>query len=143
MLRWLFAEKKEDNGRSSSTDDIEALRRGQLDLQERLLTIREKDIFSLRESVLTFGNRLTRLSAISWVVLLVAAFFGVKQYRDIHQLIEDRFKQELDKSFGYYDKLMRAGVLLNNSKYKLAESLYRDLWETKPEDEIVFLGLLD
>jgi tetratricopeptide (TPR) repeat protein len=143
MLRWLFGEKQEQKDRSSSTDDIEALRRSQLDLQERLLAIREKDIFSLRESVLTFGSRLTRLSVFSAVVVAVVAFLGVKQYRDIHELIENRFKQELDKSFGYYDKLMRARVLTNDGKYKLAESLYRDLWDTRPEDEIVFIALVD
>jgi hypothetical protein len=143
MFRWLFGEKHKHKERSSSTDDIEALRRSQLDLQERLLAIREKDIFSLRESILTFGNRLTRLSVFSAVVIAAVAFLGVKQYRDIHQLIEERFKQELDKSFGYYDKLMRARVLFGDGKYKLAESLYRDLWEARPEDETVFIALID
>ena len=61
---------------------------------------------------------------------------------EIHKAIDDRFKQQLEKNFGYYEKFMRES-LTNEGKHKLAESYYRDLWDIEPEDESVFIALVD
>jgi tetratricopeptide (TPR) repeat protein len=139
----LFGSRDDRSVSVASDEDIATLRRNIMELQDRILTMREKDILPLRENVSAFGTRLILLSAVSGVIIAVLTFFGVKQYGDLQQLIRDSFKQQLEKSFGYYDKLMRARVLYSDRKYKLAESYYRDLWDGRPEDEIVFYGLVD
>jgi len=139
----LFGSRDDRPVSVGSDEDVATLRRNIMELQDRILTMREKDILPLRESVSAFGTRLVLLSAISGVIITVLTFFGVKQYRDLQQLIRDSFKQQLEKSFGYYDKLMRARILCSDRKYKLAESYYRDLWDARPEDETVFYGLVD
>lgn len=139
----LFRSRDNRSVSVGSDEDVATLRRNIMELQDRILTMREKDILPLRESVSAFGTRLVLLFAVSSVIIGVLTFFGVKQYRDLQQLIRDSFKQQLEKSFGYYDKLMRAKVLSSDRKYKLAESYYRDLWDARPDDEIVFYGLID
>src|SRR5262245_19166993 len=139
----LFGSRDDRPASVGSDEDVAALRRNIMELQDRILTMREKDILPLRENVSAFGTRLILLSAISGMIIAVLTFFGVKQYRDLQQLIHDSFKQQLEKSFGYYDKFMRARVLAGDGKYKLAESYYRELWDARPEDEIVFFGLVD
>jgi tetratricopeptide (TPR) repeat protein len=139
----LFGSRDDRSVSVGSDEDVAALRRNIMDLQDRILTMREKDILPLRENVSAFGARLVLLSAVAGVIIAVLTFFGIKQYRDLQQLIRDSFKQQLEKNFGYYDKLMRAKVLSNDRKYKLAESNYRDLWDARPEDETVFFALVD
>jgi len=143
MWRWFGSTKQHSGDSTSRSTDVDALRQSYLDLQARILELREKDILPLREHVATLNRNWWRISLISGVIVLILTLLGIKTYGDLQQLLKDSFKQQLEKSFGYYDKLMRARTLTNDGKYNLAESIYRDLAEARPEDEIVFIGLTD
>ena len=143
MWRWFGSTKQHSGDSTSRSTDVDALRQSYLDLQARILELREKDILPLREHVSALDRNWWRISLVSGVIVLILTLLGIKTYGDLQQLIKDSFKQQLEKSFGYYDKLMRARTLTNDGKYNLAESIYRDLAEARPEDEIVFIGLTD
>jgi tetratricopeptide (TPR) repeat protein len=124
-------------------EDVEKLRRDNVALQEKLLVLRETDILNLKDQISDLKQRLWLITTIVAVVVGVATFFGVRQYRDLQALIRDSFKEQLDKSFGYYDKFMRARVLAGDNKFKAAEVSFQELWNMKPDDELVFVGLID
>jgi hypothetical protein len=143
MWRWFGSTKQNSGDSASRSTDLDALRQSHLDLQARILELREKDILPLREHVATLNRNWWRISLVSGVIVLILTLLGIKTYGDLQQLMKDSFKQQLEKSFGYYDKFMRARVLSNDGKHKLAESYYRDLLETRPDDETVFISLTD
>jgi tetratricopeptide (TPR) repeat protein len=123
--------------------DIQKLRKDLNDTQEKLLGLREKEIFTLREQVSGLGLRINIITVVAGIIVGLLAFFGIKQYRDLEDLIHSTFQKQFERSFGYYDKLMRAQLLVGDEKYSAAESLYRELFEMRPDDEIVFFKLVD
>lgn len=149
MWRWLrkrrsasaTASRADDGGRAG--DDSPDVRLKHLELHEKLLSIREKELFALREDLVNQRLTLTRFVLVGTVVFAVLSFFGIQQYRDLQKLIRDSLTAQINATAVYYDKLMRAKLLSQNHLYKSAEAAFRELYDAKPEDEMVFIGLLD
>jgi len=146
---WLFSKSRSrapslmpQRGDDGLAGDVEKLRKENLELREKVLTLRETDLLTLKEELSKLKLHFRVIMALVAVAVTVAGGFGLKQYQDLQGLIRNSFKEQIDKSFTYYDKLMRARVLSGDGKFKAAEPFFRELWDLKPDDELVFFGLI-
>jgi hypothetical protein len=111
-----------------------------LDLREKLLQFREGDVLSLKERVNALTSRLNLSLAIVGIAAAIFGWFGLKQYRDMNELINKTMSQKIDDSLGYYDRLTRAMLLVNNGGCSSAIPLFRELAENRPDDEVAFMN---
>jgi len=141
ILKWLFAKPSGSRREATDTnqDEIAKIRQDCLDVRDKLVTLREKDLLELREKISGLGLKLMIITAIA----VIAGIFGIKQYTDLQGLVDKTFKHQFEQTFGYYDKLMHAISLTQDSKFKPAESAFRELFESRPNDEVVFYKLID
>jgi tetratricopeptide (TPR) repeat protein len=121
-------------------EDIEKLRRDYHELREKINTLRENDIVALKEKT---GHLNMKFAGAAAIVALIS-FFGIKLYFfDLNTLIEERIKERTEKAISFNEDFIRASTLAGLNDFQNAIPLFQDLYDQKPDDEILFYKLLD
>ena len=135
---------------AKSSASVNALRDQLMAVQEKLLQLREKEIWDLRERVSSVNSRVSLISTVAAIAVATLSFFGFKEMKDIQQIpkhLEDKINSSiqstLETKIGYQEKLLHAQILWSGQHYADAEESYRELFKQKPRDEIVFIYLVD
>lgn len=123
---------------SGSRPDLEKVRQDQLDLREKLLSLRENDLFSLRNQVSSLASTFKIALLVGGLIVTGLGWLGLKQFSDLNQLINKSMQGKIDASLGYYDQVSKAIVTYNNRGCSAALPALKELAEKRPEDEVVF-----
>lgn len=127
-------------GEPKTGEDIEKLRRDYHELREKINTLRENDILVLKEKT---GHLNMKFAGAAAIVALIS-FFGIKLYFfDLNRLIEERIKERTEKAISFNENFIRASTLAGLNDFQNAIPLFQDLYDQKPDDEILFYRLLD
>jgi len=124
-------------------EEVDKMKAAYYDLREKLATLKETDITKVKEELHEFSLKLKVWAIIGSAIVALAAGLGVKQYRDLNDLLSKTFPKKLDESFQYQDRLGRALALGNNKDWRSELVILEELNEKKPEDEVVFVRLSD
>ena len=119
-------------------EDIEKLRRDYHELREKLNTVRENDILSLKEKT----SDLNRKFGVAALIVLILGGLGVKQFFDLNRFIEESIKNRTEKAIEFNEKFIRASTMAGVGDFQNATPIYEELYAQKPEDEILFYRLL-
>ena len=114
----------------------------QLELREKIIALKEKDILDLKEKALELNSRLRNVIWVAGLLVLILSVFGVKQYLDLDKIVDKTIQERIEDSLGYYEQFTRAGTLRDNGKCSQAISIYQELSQQKKDDELVFLNLI-
>jgi len=123
-------------------DDIDRLQGSVLDVRDKLLQLREKELFELREKVSGLQQQIRQVVIVGAVIGAAAAFLGIRQFSDIKNSIDTTFKRRVEESVVFYDDLARAQAAIRNNACSSALPVLRELAERRPDEEVVnFLSL--
>ena len=122
---------------AAAREDIEKLQAAVLELRDKLLQLREKELFELREKVSGFQQQIKQVVIVGAVLGAAGAFLGIKQFSDIQASIDTSFKRRIEASFVFYDELARVQVLARDNACASALPVIRELTEQRPDEEVL------
>jgi len=127
-------------GDTKAREDIEKLRRDYHELREKLNTVRENDILTLKEKTSALTVKFYAAAAVVGLI----SFFGVKFfYSDLDRIVEERVRGRIDSAIDYNQKMLRAWTLDAQGDLQNSIELYEELFDQRADEEITFLRLLD
>ncbi|TMH34404.1 MAG: hypothetical protein E6H58_06520 [Betaproteobacteria bacterium] len=114
-----------------------------LALHEKILGIREKDLYDVRHTVDGLDLRIKVGLIVGTLVIGALGALGFKQIGDVDKLVATSIKTHIGESLGYYDQAAKAIYLERNRGCASAIELYRDLANQRPDDDLIFANLMN
>jgi pentatricopeptide repeat protein len=108
-------------------------------LRDRINNLRENELFTLKEKVSQLNVKFLGAAALASIL----AFFGIQKYWDLDQIIDNRLKERTNAALNFNDQFVRASTLAQVRDYESAIPIYQELYDRKPQDELLFYTLLD
>jgi tetratricopeptide (TPR) repeat protein len=110
-----------------------------LELYEKLLEIKEKNIIPLKEDVDKLRDRFYAFS----LVVIVLGLMGYGSYNSLKLKFEEKIEQHVQEAVGYYNYLAEGYSYVYMNDQKRAIPYFKSAFKTRPDREAAFYPLMN